>query len=127
MPVRLLNSVVLRWPRRDEVLAAARRWAIELTQSDDAVEEVFCVGSCARGDWGVGSDLDVIVIVSSAPDSPVERRRLYEPTNVPVPSDVWIYTRDEWAGLAEHSVHLLRRLQNERVVLNDEFRMKNSE
>lgn len=117
MPVRSLNSVVLKWPKRDEVLAAARRWAIDLARSDAAVEEIFCVGSCARGDWGVGSDLDVVVIVSRAPDSPVERRRLYEPTNVPVAADVWIYTREEWAGLAEHSVHLFRRLQNERVVL----------
>ncbi len=118
MPVRLLNSVVLKWPTRDEVLAAARRWAVELARSDAAVEEVFCVGSCARGDWGVGSDLDVLVIVCSAPDCPVERRRLYEPTKVPVAADVWIYTRDEWTGLAEHSVHLFRRLQNERVLLS---------
>lgn len=117
MPVRSLNSVVLKWPKRDEVLAAAGCWAAELVHRDEAVEEVFCIGSCARGDWGVGSDLDVVVIVTRAPDSPVERRRLYEPTNVPVAADVWVYTRDEWNALANHSPHLWRRLQREKLVL----------
>lgn len=117
MPVRSLNSVVLKWPTREQALSAARRWAMNLAERDRAVEEVFCVGSCARGDWGVGSDLDVVVVVSQAPDSPVERRRRYEPVDVPVPADVWIYTREEWDCLAGHSPHLYRRLMQERLIL----------
>lgn len=119
MPVRSLNSVVLRWPSRDDVLSSARRWAVALARRDEAVEEVFCVGSCARGDWGAGSDLDIVVMVTSAPDSPVERRRLYEPAGIPVPADVWVYTGAEWAALAHHAPHLQRRLLRERLVLTD--------
>ena len=74
-------------------------------------------GSYARGDWGVGSDLDLVVIVDDAELSPVERRRRYEPTHVPVPADVWVYTRSEWSALADHSPHLARRLEVERLDL----------
>jgi uncharacterized protein len=119
VPVRSLNSVVLKWPSRDDVLASARQWAVELTRRDEAVEEVFCVGSCARGDWGVGSDIDIVVLVTSAPDSPVERRCLYEPTDLPVPADLWVYSHEEWAALVQNAPHLGRRLLSERLVLAD--------
>jgi len=117
MPVRSLSSVVFRWPDREQVLAAARRWAVGLRREDAMVQHVYCVGSYARGDWGVGSDLDVIVIVGDAPTSVVERRRCYEPTEVPVPADVWVYTRGEWECLREHSPHLWKRLHREMVEL----------
>lgn len=117
MPVRSLNSVVFEWPNRAQVLEAARRWAAELLQRDPAVEDVFCVGSYARGDWGVGSDLDVIVIVGEAPASLVERRRLYEPARLPVHADVWVYTRAEWKALATHSPALRQRLHDEMLAL----------
>ena len=117
MPVRSLNSVVLKWPGRDEVLSAARRWATELTTHASAVEKVYCVGSYARGDWGVGSDLDVIVVLSDTDLSPFGRRLRYEPQDVPVPADVWVYTKAEWGALGSHSPQLWRRLQRELVEL----------
>jgi len=106
-----LDSAVFKWPGRDEVLAAARRRAAELQRRDPQVRSVYCVGSCARGDWGVGSDLDVIVIVEEADPSPVARRSGYEPTDVPVPAGVWVYTVDGWQELGERSPGLARRLR----------------
>jgi len=118
MPVRSLNSAVFKWPKRDAVLSAAGAWAQALSSRDPSVRSIYCVGSCARGvDWGVGSDLDVIVIVDEAVSSPVERRRRYEPTDVPVAADIWVYTCSEWLALAEHSPHLARRLERERLDL----------
>lgn len=117
MPVRSLSSVVFRWPDREQVLSSARRWAAALRRDDAVVEHVYCVGSYARGDWGVGSDLDVIVIVRDAPASVVERRRRYEPTEVPVAADVWVYTSGEWETLQRRSPHLWNRLQCEIVEL----------
>jgi len=117
MPVRSLNSAVLRWPRREEVLDAARRWAAQLRQRDPAVRYVFAVGSYARGDWGVGSDLDVIVILGETNLTPVERYARYYPDGVPVPADVWVYTQAEWAALHERSPLLAQRLEREAVSL----------
>ena len=117
MPVRSLGSAVLKWPARKDVLAAARVWAAELRFHDPNLVHVLCVGSCARGDYGVGSDLDVIVIVRTAPDSLVERRRDYEPQGIPVPVDVTVLTQVEWSAFAEKSPLLWRRLQREMIEL----------
>lgn len=100
------------------LLAAARDWAGRLRARDPLVEQVGCVGSYARGDWGVGSDLDIIVIVSHS-DEPWMRRPLrYEPEGLPVPADVWVYTRAEWDKLAVDAPLLARRLWREFVALS---------
>ncbi len=119
MPVRLLNSAVFEWPGRGPVLDAARRWAEQLVRRDSAVLSVFCVGSYARGDWGVGSDLDIVVLVSTCEPSVVERRRRFEPTGLPVPADVMVFTADEWTQLAEDRPQLVARLESERLTLCD--------
>jgi predicted nucleotidyltransferase len=64
---------VFKWPDRETVLAAAGRWALMVRAQDPSVREVLCVGSYARGDWGVGSDLDVIVVVTESALSPARR------------------------------------------------------
>ncbi|MDO8665500.1 MAG: nucleotidyltransferase domain-containing protein [Gemmatimonadales bacterium] len=57
-------------------------------------------GSYARGDWGVGSDLDVVMIVDDSPE-PFERRAArWDATRLPVPADVLVYTRAEWERLS---------------------------
>lgn len=113
MPVRSSNSAVLRWPDRETVLAAARAWATALRQRDPLVERVVCIGSYARGDWGVGSDLDVIVFLTDADLSPLERQRRYYPEGVPVDADVWVYTRAEWARLQTDIPPLAAKLAKE--------------
>lgn len=57
------------------------------------------VGSYARGDWGVGSDLDLIMVVEHA-DSPWELRSAsWDTTTLPVPADLIVYTENEWNAL----------------------------
>jgi len=56
-------------------------------------------GSYARGDWGVGSDLDLIAIVATSCE-PRERRGLgWDTSTLPVPADLLIYTEAEWQQL----------------------------
>jgi predicted nucleotidyltransferase len=100
MPVRSLNSAVLEWPDAGTVESALRSWAgdISLRRADVLLLGYF--GSYARGDAGVGSDLDIIVVVESS-DEPFERRRIgWNTSALPVPADLLIYTRDEWAALS---------------------------
>lgn len=117
MPVRSLNSVVFKWPDRETVLAAARAWAASLRQRDPLVETVACVGSYARGDWGVGSDLDLIVILSESQLAAGQRYARYYPDGLPVPADLWVYTRAEWDALARQSPALAGRLGQEMLPL----------
>lgn len=113
MPVRFLNSVVLKWPDRERVLLAARKWSAELRRDHPEVEGVFCVGSYARGDWGVGSDIDLVVLSSDSDTSLSDRHGRYYPRDLPVPADLWIYTPSEWNSISINSPFLWKRLSNE--------------
>src|SRR3990172_4821813 len=101
MPVRSLSSSVLTWPDAREVDEAVRRWVDRVVTIHPEVVRVGYFGSYARGDWGVGSDLDLIIIVDRS-DEPFERRAArWDATELPVPTDVLVYTRDEWGDLSQ--------------------------
>jgi uncharacterized protein len=100
MPVRSLRSSVLRWPDAGCVRAALEQWASEVSARRPAVRRVGLFGSYARGDWGVGSDLDVVVVVDRS-EVPFERRGIeWDTSALPVPTDVLIYTTEEWSRLS---------------------------
>ena len=101
MPVRSSISSVLVWPSPNEVIAAARQWAAGIGEQSELVTKVGCFGSYARGDAGVGSDLDLVAIVLTS-DAPFERRSAsWDTTGLPVPVDLLVYTRDEWTALQD--------------------------
>lgn len=57
--------------RVDEVRDTARRFAAEArTHSGDRLRDIRLFGSAARGDWQVGSDVDVLLLLDEveAPD-----------------------------------------------------------
>jgi len=79
---------------------AVRRWAEQVTQHRKEVRRIGYFGSYARGDWGVGSDLDLIIIVERS-ELPFERRATaWDATDLPVPADVLVYTQAEWQSLS---------------------------
>jgi uncharacterized protein len=99
LPVRSLSSSVVVWPDRPAVEAALRRWAEEAVRTRPELVRVGYFGSYARGDWGVGSDLDVVLVVAGA-DLPFGRRAAaWDLTRLPVPVDALVYTEDEWRRL----------------------------
>jgi len=103
MPTRSSSSSVLVWPDREAVDRAAREWADTIANADPNVLRIGYMGSYARGDWGVGSDLDLVVIVERS-DIPWERRAAgWDTTPLPVPVDLLVYTEDEWTVLDPNS------------------------
>src|SRR3990172_869183 len=99
MPVRSLGSSVLKWPDAATVRAAVRQWAGRVAAEHQDVTAIGWFGSYPRGDWGVGSDVDLVVVVRESPE-PFERRALrFDATNLPVPADLLVYTRAEWTRL----------------------------
>ena len=99
MPVRSLSSSVLRWPDWETVQRAARDWAETVVQQKPGVLRIGYFGSYARGDWGVGSDLDLVVVVEESKERFERRAASWDLTGLPVPADVLIYTAEEWATL----------------------------
>ena len=99
MPVRSLNSSVLKWPDQSCVDRASRSWAVTEAARHP---ELLCLGyfgSYARRDAGVGSDLDLIAIVDRSAE-PFERRSMtWDLNTLPVPAELIVYTRQEWNRL----------------------------
>jgi uncharacterized protein len=118
MPVRSLNSSVFKWPNRDQVDRAVREWAKVAIERYPETVRLGYFGSYARGDWGVGSDLDLVAIVESA-EEPFERRTLHWELNVfPVPAEMLVYTLTEWQALQEEGGRFARTLDEETVWMN---------
>ena len=115
MPVRSLNSSVLKWPDRLTVDRAARSWAASEALRHPELLRLGYFGSYARGDAGVGSDLDLIAIVDRAAE-PFERRSLtWDLNTLPVPAELIVYTRNEWKRLQKQGERFARMLKS-RVV-----------
>jgi predicted nucleotidyltransferase len=60
------------------------------------VLEIGYFGSYARGDWDVGSDLDLVIVVAES-ELPRERRAVvFDTEKLPVPVDLIVHTLSEW-------------------------------
>ncbi len=112
MPVRSLTSPVLRWPDAEEVARAVRRWAEGLGRRRPDVVRIGYFDSYARGDWGVGSDLDVVIVVSHSYQPFLRRACEWDATELPVPADVLVYTENEWERFERES-RFARALRDE--------------
>lgn len=115
MPVRSLNSSVMRWPSGDEVDAAVRTWARRLSGAEPSVRAIGYFGSFARGASSVGSDVDLVVITER---SVPLHERVGEPWAVdrlPVPAEVLVYNRRQWQALADSESRFYRTLRDETI------------
>jgi len=100
MPTRSLTSSALTWPDRATVDPAVRTWAQRIATLRPEVLRIGYFGSYARGDAGVGSDLDIIAIVERAPSRAEERILGWDAVSLPVPVDLLVYTVGEWATVS---------------------------
>ncbi len=94
MPVRSLTSSVLRWPDHNQVIAALQAWGQTVTQLPTPIQAIGYFGSYARGDYGVGSDLDLLIILRSPAPAPT-----WDFSQIPVPVEPLIYTPTAWQAL----------------------------
>ncbi len=117
MPVRSLNSSLMRWPGRDDVDVAARGWAQQLSDADSRVIAVGYFGSYARGEAGVGSDLDLVVIIDAPVSRGLRAGAAWKLEHLPVAADLLIYSSSEWAQLAASESRFYRTLCDEVVWL----------
>ncbi len=112
MSVRSLSSSVLRWPSRQAVDQAVQAWAKERAEERKDILRIGYFGSYARGDWGVGSDLDIIIILERS-DLPFTRRATgWNASELPVPADLLVYTDDEWRSMKDQG-RFYRTVMNE--------------
>lgn len=119
MPMRSSNSPVVRWPDRAAVDEAVRAFARAEAKRRPDLLRLGYFGSYARGDAGVGSDLDLVAVVESS-GLPFERRAAdWNLTGLPVPAELLVYTAAEWAAMEARADRFARMLRSETVWLAD--------
>lgn len=99
MPKRSLHSSVLKWPDAETVRAQLATRAREIAREHPQVRRIGYIGSLAHGEWGVGSDVDIILVVSASEHHMHDRASQFDFTTLPVPADVLVYTEKEYDDL----------------------------
>ncbi len=115
MPVRSSTSRVLKWPDRTAVDAAVRALAQRLAAAHPHLLRFGYFGSYARGDWGVGSDVDLVAVVEESARPFAERALDFDLTSLPVPAELIVYTAEEWARLLAQPRGLARTIDSQAV------------
>jgi len=101
MPVRSLHSSVVKWPSKEEVLKALTAWAEEEMKRHPEIIKIGLFGSYARGDYGVGSDLDLLIVVREEKEPILRRALKYDTARLPLSAEVWVYLEEELETLKE--------------------------
>lgn len=114
MPLRYSSSSVMKWPRAEQVLPTAAIWAARFARETKDVIAVGCYGSYARGDWGVGSDLD-LVIVHRGVEGIEDGRPGWGLETIPVPVEVVTYTLEQWFELMSSNRRMARMLREDAI------------
>lgn len=117
MPVRSLSSPVFRWPDRQTVDRSVREWAAREAPRHPELRRLGYFGSYARGDWGVGSDLDLIAVVSESARPWMQRPLDWSLTGLVVPAELLVYTAREWEAMRAEGRRLARAIEAEAVWL----------
>ena len=99
MPPPSSNGSVLRWPSSAHVLEQAARWARCQAAAHPELVAVGIFGSYGRGDAGVGSDLDLLLVLQQCELPIWERLRAWDTADLPLATDLLIYSRQEWGSL----------------------------
>ena len=95
MPVRSLTQSLLRWPEPRVVLEAVERWAAQQARSNPTLRKVGVYGSYGRGDAGVGSDLDLLLVDEAATGPQTLRYRQWPFEQLPLSCDALVLTPAE--------------------------------
>jgi predicted nucleotidyltransferase len=104
---------VLKWPEPQKVVQALKQWVEKLVKTRTDIARIGYFGSFARGDWGVGSDLDIVIIVDHTDESFEMRPSRFDTLELPVSTDILVYTWEEWK--MNHQKKFFQTLENEAV------------
>jgi hypothetical protein len=108
---------VLKWPDKETVTRAASQWAQAQAAIRPGLMRLGYFGSYSRGNWGVGSDLDLVAIVAES-DRPFGERPLdWDLTPLPVPADLLVYTPAEWEEVVHRGDRFAQTMSTEVVWL----------
>ena len=112
-----LHSAGPRFADREELLSLARTAALRIASRGKNVLKVILFGSLARGDFGVRSDLDLLIILGSSEKSYRERLGDFLADIPPYPTDVFPLTAAELQARLASGDPFFRRALEEGIQL----------
>ena len=120
MQKRSSDSAAIRLPSRETLIRKLKRIAAQMLEDFDEVEEVVLFGSLARGDDGIDSDADVLIVLSSSPykryfDRIPRYARAFLEFDTDV--DVFPYTRAEFNRMQEDENPFITSMLEEGISL----------
>lgn len=121
MPVRSLNSSVLKWPNKEEIENKLKDWVKEVVEKRKDIVKIGYFGSYAKGNYGVGSDLDIIIILEKSSLPFMERAKEWDLLDFPVPVDLLIYTLEEWEKLEKENNIFFKTISKECVWIFERY------
>jgi len=106
------HSAGTRFITRSEVLNLARETAVRIASLHTEVVKVLLFGSFAREDYGVRSDMDLLIVVRHSDEPARERIGRFLEHAPAYPTDMLVYTESEVRiRLSEGDPFLTRALQ----------------
>ncbi|MBS7610491.1 nucleotidyltransferase domain-containing protein [Candidatus Bathyarchaeota archaeon] len=102
---------------REEVLKRASAWAEALPFKASA----FLIGSYARGDFNLWSDVDLLLILEGLRGSPLERLKALD---IPPGFQVIPITKEEFRRLLAKGSPLSKEALETGIVLRDDLKLK---
>jgi len=112
-----LTPSLLRWPEPEQVLSQVRLWAAQVAVDHPDLERVGLFSSYCRGDAGVGSDLDLLLIDAGS-SGPQHQRLLDWPlAELPLSCDALVLTPSEHAETLASGSAMAAALQRDSLWL----------
>ena len=111
--MRSLTQSVLRWPEPEQVLEQVLAWSQDISTSHPGLQRVGVFGSYGRGDSGVGSDLDLLLVDALA-EGVQSRRLLTVPLEqLPLSADCLVLTPQELSTLVRSDQRMGEELRRD--------------
>lgn len=105
----------MKWPNESEVHRKLEQWAQKLRTSHPEVARIGYYGSYATGEWGVGSDLDLIIVAANVESRPELRGLDYPTEKLPVPTELRVFSPEEFDELRDRGDRFAEVLSEEVV------------
>lgn len=113
------HSVRITYFPKERVREALANYVPDIVSKHPEIKRIVLFGSVARGDAVPGSDVDLLLVLSSSPRPFLERMTEFQPERFPVGVETFAYTEEELEKMHAEGNWFIRRALKEGEVLFD--------
>lgn len=95
------------------MLQATTDWARQQADAHADVVAIGLFGSYGRGEAGVGSDLDLVILLEQCEEPIWQRLRRWDTGSLPLSCDLLVWSRSEWETLPRWNPRMAAALRTD--------------